>query len=332
MINIKKLSKNYGDLAVLNDISIHIRKGEIYGVIGRSGAGKSTLLRCINGLEDFDSGDLFVNGIDVKKLTSRELRIFRKKVGMIFQHFSLLSRLTVFENVALPMKIWKYPQREIDSKVHGLLERVGLSEKADVYPEELSGGQKQRVAIARALTLDPEILLCDEATSALDPQTAKSIIQLLVDINRELGITIIVVTHQMFVVKRCCERIAIIEGGSVAAEGGVEEVFMDQSKPLQRLIGERELALPDSGVNIKIILSSERAGEPIISELARELEIDIRVLGGEMEYFREHTIGTILLNIEQKDLKKVSGFLADKKLRWFFMDQETSEEKDGVTC
>jgi D-methionine transport system ATP-binding protein len=199
MIKINNLKKSFGSLQVLNDINLNIGTGQIYGLIGRSGTGKSTLLRCINGLESYDSGSLLVDGVEVKSLTSKEAREFKRGIGMIFQQFSLLSRLTVYENIALPMKCWKYKNAYIDSKVKELVEVVGIPDKLYAKPEQLSGGQKQRVAIARALSMNPKILLCDEATSALDPKTAQSIITLLNQINQQMGITIIVVTHQMSV-------------------------------------------------------------------------------------------------------------------------------------
>ena len=332
MITIKDLTKKYGNQTVLDHINIQIQDGEIFGLIGRSGVGKSTLLRCINGLESFDHGHLIVDDTDVKELNDKALREFRKSVGMVFQHFSLLKRLTVFENVALPLKTWGYSKPEITEKVSSLLQIVGLSEKSTSYPDELSGGQKQRVAIARALTLNPKILLCDEATSALDPQTAKSVIRLLADINKRLGITIIVVTHQMSVVKSCCERIALLEEGKVAVEGDVEEIFMEQSAPLQRLIGQKDLALPPTGTNIKLLLSNDNSKEPVISALARELNIDVRVLGGETEYFREHTVGTLILNIEDKDTAQVTSYLEKKKIRWFPLDSGNEDTKEGAAC
>lgn len=332
MITINNLSKKFDEKTVLEDINLEIKKGEIFGLIGRSGVGKSTLLRCINRLEDFDSGEILINGIDVTKLKEKQLREFRKKIGMIFQQFSLLKRLTVFENVALPMRTWKYPKEEIEYRVKELLEMVGLTEKARAYPEELSGGQKQRVAIARALTMNPEILLCDEATSALDPQTAKSIIQLLIDINKELGITIIVVTHQMSVVKSCCERIALMENGKVAVNGDVEAVFMEQSEPLQRLMGQKELALPKEGVNLKIVLSSKNSKEPIISDISRELSVDVRVMGGEIENFRERTVGTIIMNVNETDSVKIQEYLDKKEVKWFRVDETFTDQKEGGVC
>lgn len=202
MIEICDLNKSFGELNVLKNINLTIPTGEIYGLVGRSGAGKSTLLRCMNGLEGYDSGSVKIDGIEVKDRDKDEMRDLRKEMGMIFQTFSLVSRRSVYQNVALPLKCWKYPKQEIDKRVKELLELVEITEKVDERPEVLSGGQKQRVAIARALALNPKILLCDEATSALDPKTTQSVLNLLQDINRKLGLTIVVVTHQMEVIRR----------------------------------------------------------------------------------------------------------------------------------
>ena len=210
MIEICDLNKSFGELNVLKNINLTIPTGEIYGLVGRSGAGKSTLLRCMNGLEGYDSGSVKIDGIEVKDRDKDEMRDLRKEMGMIFQTFSLVSRRSVYQNVALPLKCWKYPKQEIDKRVKELLELVEITEKVDERPEVLSGGQKQRVAIARALALNPKILLCDEATSALDPKTTQSVLNLLQDINRKLGLTIVVVTHQMEVIRSCCDNIMIL--------------------------------------------------------------------------------------------------------------------------
>lgn len=217
LIEIKGIRKSFGDLQVLHGVDLHIEKGKIFGLAGRSGTGKSTLLRCINGLETYDEGNLIVEGIEVKSLSEKDLRVFRKDIGMIFQQFSLLSRLTVYENIALPLRCWKYSNSYIDAKVKELLDVIGIPDKINAKPRELSGGQKQRVAIARALSMNPKLLLCDEATSALDPKTAKSIIGLLNKINQDLGITIIIVTHQMSVLRSACEEIAILQDGKIEA-------------------------------------------------------------------------------------------------------------------
>ena len=226
MIKLMGVKKSFGNVQVLKDISIEINEGEIYGLIGHSGAGKSTLLRCINGLESYDDGLVNVMGNEVKSLNKNELRAFRKDLGMIFQNFNLLNRKTVYKNIALPLEVWGYDKDKIKKRVLELLKLVDLEDKINSKPAQLSGGQKQRVAIARALALNPKILLCDEATSALDPKTTKDILALLNKINKELGITIVVVTHQMEVVKEICEKVALLEDGILVAKGAVEEVFL----------------------------------------------------------------------------------------------------------
>lgn len=238
MITGRNIRKTFdGHNHVLNDINFHIEAGDIYGLVGRSGVGKSTLLRCINGLSNYQDGSLQVMNREISSLSYNELREFRKNIGMIFQHFSLLERRTVRKNIAIPMECWGYSKAEIDSKVESLLQLVDLSDKADAKPRHLSGGQKQRVAIARALSLDPKILLCDEATSALDPNTTKSILDLLYRINQNSGITIVLVTHQMEVVKRICNKLSIMEAGSIAISGSVDEVFKTESSSLKNLLG-----------------------------------------------------------------------------------------------
>ena len=237
--NIRKTFE--GGIEVLKDINFSIEKGDIYGLVGRSGAGKSTLLRCINGLTGYDSGSLKVYDKEVKLFSEKELREFRKNIGMIFQHFSLLERKSVYHNVAIPMECWGYSKKEIREKVMELLKLVGLEEKADVKPRQLSGGQKQRVAIARALAMEPSILLCDEATSALDPNTTNSILELLYRINRDMGITVVMVTHQMEVVRQICRNMAIIEDGVAEITGDVEEIFKDDPPQLKRLLGTQEV-------------------------------------------------------------------------------------------
>ncbi len=274
MIEISNLQKFYGDTEVLRDINVEIDKGDIYGLLGVSGAGKSTLLRCINGLESYEAGSLKVNDVEVKKLNEKELRAFRKNIGMIFQQFSLLERKTVYENVALPMECWGYKKQDIDKKVKELLELVELGDKIKSKPRELSGGQKQRVAIARALTLDPQILLCDEATSALDPSITNSILELLKKINKELGITIVVVTHQMDVVKQVCNKMAILSKGNLEAKGKVEDIFLDKPKVLEELLGElKDNVIPKKGINIEIIERENIQKGSLLSSLAIDTKV-----------------------------------------------------------
>ena len=315
MIKISNLNKYYGNTKILSDVNIHMQKGEIFGIIGHSGAGKSTLLRCINRLETYEDGSILVEDKEVKDLSENELRFLRKDLGMIFQHFSLLERKTVFENVALPLECFKYPKEEINKRVDELLKLVGIDDKKNQKPRNLSGGQKQRVAIARALALNPKVLLCDEATSALDPNTTKSILNLLQDINKKLNITIIMVTHQMEVIKQICSRVAIMEGGKVLEIGDTEELFLQNSKNLQKLVGEEDIVLP-KGTNIRIIFPKEISNDSIITSMARNLDIDFSIICGKLEKYREDILGSLIINVSSEHKERVKKYLDEKKVRW----------------
>lgn len=321
MVSIKNVNKYYGKTQVLKDVSIEIESGEIFGIIGHSGAGKSTLLRCINGLEEYQEGSVLVSDKEVKSLNEKQMRDLRKELGMIFQHFSLLERKTVFDNVALPLECFGYTKAEIKKRVLELLEVVGISEKKNDKPRNLSGGQKQRVAIARALALNPQVLLCDEATSALDPNTTKSILSLLEDINKNLGITIIVVTHQMEVIKQICGRVAIMENGEVLEVGDTEEIFLRNTKGLRKLIGEESIILP-KGTNIKILFPKDISNDAIITTMARELNIDVSIIFGKLEQFKEDILGSLIINVSDKSGEKVKQYLTDKDIRWEEMINE----------
>ena len=318
MIEIRNVYKSFKNIEVLKDISIRINQGEIYGIIGHSGAGKSTLLRCINGLETYDKGVVKVMGQDVSTLNSKEIREFRKDLGMIFQNFNLLKRKTVYKNIALPLEVWGYSKEEIDKRVKDLLKLVGLEDKKNSKPNALSGGQKQRVAIARALALEPKILLCDEATSALDPKTTKDILELLSKINKELGITIVIVTHQMEVVKAVCEKVALIEGGIINIEGKSEELFLKPGLSLKKFLGEESEGeiLPSTGINIKLFFPAHCSENTIITKMAREIGIDFSVVWGKLEKFKENILGSLVINIEEKDKEKVLTYLKDRQLEW----------------
>ncbi|AUN17565.1 ABC transporter ATP-binding protein [Clostridium botulinum] len=317
MIEISNLQKFYGDTKVLRDINVEIDKGDIYGLLGVSGAGKSTLLRCINGLESYEAGSLKVNDVEVKNLNEKELRAFRKNIGMIFQQFSLLERKTVYENVALPMECWGYKKQDIDKKVKELLELVELGDKIKSKPKELSGGQKQRVAIARALTLDPQILLCDEATSALDPSITNSILELLKKINRELGITIVVVTHQMNVVKQVCNKMAILSKGNLEAKGKVEDIFLDKPKVLEELLGELEdNVIPKQGVNIEIIERENIQKSSLLSSLAIDTKVKYSLVWGGTDKYRDKILGAFVINIREDDKLKITNYLNEKHIEW----------------
>ena len=315
MIKLMGVKKSFGNVQVLKDISIEINEGEIYGLIGHSGAGKSTLLRCINGLESYDDGLVNVMGNEVKSLNKNELRAFRKDLGMIFQNFNLLNRKTVYKNIALPLEVWGYDKDKIKKRVLELLKLVDLEDKINSKPAQLSGGQKQRVAIARALALNPKILLCDEATSALDPKTTKDILALLNKINKELGITIVVVTHQMEVVKEICEKVALLEDGILVDKGAVEEVFLKPGISIKKFLGEEDDdTLPISGVNIRILFPSKCSESAIITKMARELAIDFSIVGGKLEKFREDVLGSLVINIDESQKDTVLSYLQDKDI------------------
>lgn len=315
MIKINNLNKYYGNTQVLNDISIDINKGEIFAIVGHSGAGKSTLLRCINGLEDYSDGSLKVNNKEIKTLEKNELREFRKKIGMIFQHFSLIQRKTVYENVALPMELWGYNKEEILVKVKELLSLVGLEEKFDSYPSELSGGQKQRVAIARALTLNPEVLLSDEATSALDPNTTISILNLLKEINEKLNITIVIVTHEMEVVKQIAQKALLLEHGNILGFDSTEELFLKPDEKMKEFLGETEV-VPNEGVNIKIYFPKDNAFQSFITKMARELDMDFNIVWGKLEEINTHIVGNMVININDADKKRVTDYIKNHQIIW----------------
>lgn len=332
MIEIKNLKKVWEDdgVSVLENINLTIEQGDIYALVGRSGAGKSTLLRCMNGLTSYQEGSLIVDGCEIKNMSEKELREFRRHVGMIFQQFSLLERETVYQNIALPMKCWKYSKEEIDKKVRELLELVGLTEKMNAKPRNLSGGQKQRVAIARALTMEPKILLCDEATSALDPKTTNSILDLLMEINKKIGITIVVVTHQMEVVRRVCNKACILEDGKIASEGTVKEIFIRQPEALRRLLGEEALELPKTGHNIQIAyMVNELEDGEFFSKMATELEYVFPVLSGKIQNFQNDNMGIFIINVDDEHFKKVCKYLDKSQMNWHELSDETEKIKVG---
>jgi len=317
MIEIKNVQKSFGNIEVLKDINITIHEKEIYGIIGQSGAGKSTLLRCINGLESYDSGSIIIDGRAIDPRNKKELRLMRKDMGMIFQNFNLLSRADVFDNVGLPLKFFGENPKSSENKekIESLIELVGLKDKIHARINELSGGQKQRVAIARALVNNPKVLLCDEATSALDPRITKDILALLEKINHELGITIVIVTHQMEVVKQICQRVAFLKHGVVVSEGRPEELFVKPNDDIKKFLGEEGGTLPDKGVNIQLFFTSDST-EPIITEMARELDIDFSICWGKLEDFRNNIFGSLVINVKDVDKMKVLSYLDEKKVNW----------------
>ncbi len=315
MIKVIDLYKSYGDTEVLSGIDLHIKQGEIYALVGHSGAGKSTLLRCLNGLEPYNSGKVEVFGKDVKSLHVKHLRELRREMGMIFQHFSLLSQKNVYENVAMPMRVWKYSEPQIDKKVKELLDLVGLGDKMKAYPNELSGGQKQRVAVARALTLEPKILLSDEATSALDPNTTVSILELLKMINRELGLTIVLVTHEMEVVKSIADKAMLLEGGKIIANGKIEELFLKPNERMKEFLAHEEI-LPENGVNIRLYFPKKVAFNSVITHMAIKLNINFNIVWGNIEKLNDSVVGHLVINIEPKDKDKILDYLKQSGVLW----------------
>ncbi|WP_426482244.1 methionine ABC transporter ATP-binding protein [Chryseobacterium sp. R2ACT005] len=316
MIEIRNISKTFHQkkqsFKALDKVSLNIEKGDIVGIIGFSGAGKSTLIRTVNLLERPDEGQIIINGKDFTQLSSKQLAEERKKIGMIFQHFNLLSSRTVFDNVALPLELDHSSKDEINRKVNELLRIVGLEDKANDYPRSLSGGQKQRVAIARALANDPHLLLCDEATSALDPATTQSILQLLRDINQRLGITILLITHEMEVIKAVCNHVAVIDKGKLLTKGTLSEIISDKENPIIRqFINSDIMTLPQEFISrlqkepkdglfplVEIELSENISVEQILSALYNQYKIPYKLLKADVEYFGNSNFGKILLQLQ----------------------------------
>ena len=312
MIEINNLCKSFGSLEVLKDISLTVKTGEIYGLVGRSGAGKSTLLRCINGLEPYQSGSLKIDGTEVNSLNKKEIRELRKDIGMIFQQFSLINRRTVYQNVALPMKCWGYDRKTSDKKVRELLELVDISDKIHARPSTLSGGQKQRVAIARALALDSHILLCDEATSALDPKTTQSVLRLLREINEKLGLTIIVVTHQMEVVREVCDTISILEDGKIAASGGVREVFLQRPQALMTLLGKQDRHYDLPGDVVSFFLPEDKLD---LIHFVHD-KFGAKILSTDTNDYKGVPYTEVIVNVDTENTVALKQMLTEQNLLW----------------
>lgn len=326
MLEIQNVSKIYKvkkkNVTGVDHVSLTIDNGEIFGIVGYSGAGKSSLLRCINLLEQPTNGQILIDGQDLTKLKGEQLRQARLKIGMIFQHFYLISQKTVGENIEFALKAANIPKEERRERVEELLHMVGLSDKKDVFPAQLSGGQKQRVGIARALANNPSILLCDEATSALDPTTTTSILRLLKKINRELGITIVLITHEMDVVKEICDRMAIMQNGKVIEEGAVYDIFANPEKSLtQEFISSVvSFDIPPTilqnvkGKVVKILFKGDVAGEGVISDMLQQFEVRGNFLHGTIEYLQERPLGIFLmeLNGQVADINRSISYMESR--------------------
>lgn len=320
MIRVENVSKIYtgkqGTVEAVKDVSLEISRGEIFGVIGFSGAGKSTLIRLLNGLETVTSGHIYINEKDITTLKRKELLKERQKIAMIFQHFNLLWSRTVEENIAFSLEIAGVPKAERKEKVAELIDLVGLTGREKSYPSQLSGGQKQRVGIARALANEPEVLLCDEATSALDPKTTKDILKLLVEINQELGLTIVLITHEMHVVRQICHRVAVMEEGRVVESGEVIEVFKNPQQPItKQFVGEERVDdeidevfhhLSTSlrpGVAVRIQYLGDRTGDAVLSEAIRKLDATVSILQAKVNITQKGILGSMIILIEEESSK-----------------------------
>lgn len=312
MIKLEHVYKSYGAVTVLNDINLQVQPGEIFGIIGKSGAGKSTLIRCVNLLEKPDSGQIIVGGQTLTHLSHSALRLARRKMGMIFQHFNLLSSRTVYGNISLPLELAGCPKEQVRSRIHTLLEVTGLQDKQFMYPAQLSGGQKQRVAIARSLACQPDVLLSDEATSALDPETTLSILRLLKKIRDTLKLTILLITHEMDVIKAICDRVAILEDGVIIEENEVGEFFAHpKTSTAKNFIASSVLhhlpeaieahVLPHAGSDTHPILRlwflEGTATQPIISRLSQKFGLHINILQANVDYVKKHAMGIMVVGI-----------------------------------
>jgi D-methionine transport system ATP-binding protein len=330
MIELKNITKTFHQkdraITALSEVSLKVPKGKIFGVIGASGAGKSTLIRCVNLLERPTSGDVMVDGVNLMKLTPSQLAKERRQIGMIFQHFNLLSSRTVFENVAFPLELDKLSKKDIATRVKELLALVGLEEKENDYPSNLSGGQKQRVAIARTLASNPKVLLCDEATSALDPSTTKSILALLKDINKRLDITMLLITHEMDVVKNICHEVAVISGGKLIEQGTVSQVFAHPESELtrdfisssikidvpaaylERLIPEPQA---DKRPLLKLEFTGQSVDDPVLSEVSRLFQLDNNIISAQIEYAGAVKFGAMVIEVfgtQENNLKAIAYY------------------------
>ncbi len=318
MITITNVSKTYqsknGQINALKGVDLKVDKGQIFGIIGQSGAGKSTLIRCINMLEVPTKGNIIVDNQDMTTLKAKDLRRARQKIGMIFQHFNLLTSRTIFDNIAYPLEIQGVDTQTIKQKVLPLLELVGLSDRANYYPSQLSGGQKQRVGIARALASDPKVLLCDEATSALDPQTTASILQLLKDINQKFGLTIVLITHEMNVIKQICDKVAVIEDGLIVEQGDVLEIFTNPKTKTahefistitnhdlpanlsSKLLPYDKNSLADNLI-VRLSFIGDSATQPVISSAIKLFNVDVSIIYGNIDTIKNTPYGTLIAEI-----------------------------------
>lgn len=334
MIELRNITKVYktknGELTAVDNVNLSIEKGEIYGIIGYSGAGKSTMIRLLNGLEKPTTGSVIVNREEISAISGAKLRAARQKISMIFQHFNLLWSRTVEENIAFPLEIAGVPKQARAKRVAELIDLVGLTGRGKAYPSQLSGGQKQRVGIARALANNPEVLLCDEATSALDPETTDSILELLLDINKRLGLTIVLITHEMHVIRKICHRVAVMEAGQVVETGKVLDVFQNPQAPITKRFVSQVSGTNETRESIEQILENHPAGklvkitfigqateQPVISQLIKEYGVDVNIVHGSISYTTSGPYGTLIVHIDgtEEQIQTAMQVLAKHELQ-----------------
>lgn len=341
MIELNNITVDFDGFLACDDVSLHVEKNDIYGIVGFSGAGKSTLVRTINLLQRPSAGSIIVNGENLLELSKKDLRAKRKNIGMIFQHFNLLNNITILDNVIYPIRKIKIPKEEKVKKARELLEVVGIADKADSYPRELSGGQQQRCAIARALASDPEILLCDEATSALDPKTTKQILSLLKELNQRLGLTIVIITHQMEVVKDLCNKCAVMQDGKIVENGSTLEIFANPKEPLTKEFVETSTnvaetidqvkenigILKENELLVKLNYIGESTTEPFINDLYEKFGVKTNVLAGNIEFITGVPVGNLIVTLsgEKENLGKIGDYLEERNV-----NAEILGGKDGI--
>lgn len=325
MIELQQVSKTFQTdkihVDAVQNVSLHVEKGDIFGIIGLSGAGKSTLVRCINYLETPTSGKVLFKGTDLGSLSPQELRQTRRSISMIFQSFNLLAQRTALKNVCYPLEIAGVPKKEAVEKAKKLLTIVGLSDRMQSYPAQLSGGQKQRVAIARALATDPEVLLCDEATSALDPNTTRAILELLQNINREMGVTIVVITHEMRVVEQICNKVAVLDHGVVAEMGLVKDIFVSPKSEIAReLVLPKNAAVPEmrGKTVLRLVFDGMSAYEPVVSNLSLECHTTVNILGADTKNIGGKAYGQMLLQLpeDETSITRIKAYLDARHLQY----------------
>lgn len=341
MIELNNITVDFDGFLACDDVSLHVEKNDIYGIVGFSGAGKSTLVRTINLLQRPSAGSVIVKGENLLDLSKKDLRAKRKNIGMIFQHFNLLNNITILDNVIYPIRKLKIPKKEKVKKARELLEVVGIADKADNYPRELSGGQQQRCAIARALASDPEILLCDEATSALDPKTTKQILSLLKELNQRLGLTIVIITHQMEVVKDLCNKCAVMQDGKIVENGSTLEIFANPKDPLTKEFVETSTnvaetidqvkenigILKENELLVKLNYIGESTTEPLINDLYEKFGVKTNVLAGNIEFITGVPVGNLIVTLsgEKENLGKIGDYLEERNV-----NAEVLGGKDGI--